>query len=64
MEAIIKNHKDLVMGTMRIFRRFRGYAFFCLELGFVDFILEGDAKQVIKVVKDKESNLSTGALIA
>lgn len=36
---------------------------FCKEAGFVDIIVEGDAKQVIKVVEEEGLNWSVGALI-
>lgn len=63
------------MGTTRTSRRFRGDAFiaecyvifsaimFYLEIGFMDLILEGDAKQVTSVVEGNEPNWSVGALI-
>lgn len=75
MGAILINHEGLVMGTMRISGRFSGNAFttecyaffhairFFLKPGFVDFILEGDAKQVVNVVNGKEPNWSNGSLI-
>lgn len=76
MGAIIRNHEGLILGTMCICRRFRGNALtakcfgffyatkFCLESGFVDFILKGNAEHVLNIVKGKELNWSIGGLIA
>lgn len=56
------------METMCISKNFRGITFtaeclcsfhatkFYLEVGFKDFILKGDAKQVIKLIQGKEHN--------